>query len=335
MRQLMLNEGGGHITSSTIDDLALLTFNNENRKEVDTVFNAFDDLQLIRKKTTKHELRNDLMIDRMSLRPHDSLYKAFNSERIDEEEVKEPKFKKRTTHSRISEFLAPAALDSRPDDAKFNYRSTSLSLKSIKKKKAQELTTLYEFDQDDDPDPFFEIYDWQRMTFMESLLNKHMNSYTRVELKHNTNKIRQTDDKENIEEDKPKTFKIHSIDHEKMLRPIYFDQEEHKLYVSYFTTGGSLIDKRAEYSKRVIQPECDVASLTSTFYDFIQPLYKESDYKIIDENEKLKKDDLKSDSEIIKKYINFDSVSNISYPNKERTNLAVTSSVAAPLITSP
>ena len=329
----MISEGGGHLTSATIDDLALLNINNENRKEVDTFINAFDDLQLIRKKTSRENIRNDIIIDRLSLKHHDSIYKAFSSDRIDEEEVKDSKIKKRTTQSRISEFLAPSALENRPDESKFNYRSTSLSIKSMRKKKAQELTTLYEFDQDDDPDPFYELYDCQRMTFMESLLNKHMNSYIRVEVKHSSNKIRPSEPVKE-EEEKPKSFKIHSVDNEKTLRPLYFDQDEHKLYVSYFSSGGSMIDKRAEYSKRISQPECDVNSLTATFYDFIQPTYKESDYKIIEDNEKKSKDDMKSEGEIIKKYINFDTVSNLSTMNKEKTVNATTASIAMPIISS-
>lgn len=59
------------------------------------------------------------------------------------------------------------------------FRSTSFSLKSGVKKKAQEITRLYEFDAEEDPDPYYEIYDAQRMTFLESVLNKPMNNYVR------------------------------------------------------------------------------------------------------------------------------------------------------------
>ena len=51
------------------------------------------------------------------------------------------------------------------------------------KKKASELTKLYEYDPEDDKDPYYELYNCQKMTFLEQVLSEPMNILKRVEIK--------------------------------------------------------------------------------------------------------------------------------------------------------
>jgi len=90
------------------------------------------------------------------------------SDRYDFEELKDFKNRARlSTHFRTSEFLTPKFLDKKFDEnnkksevqTNSKLRSTSLSIRSTRmKRKTEDLTKLYEFEGDDDIDPFGEIY---------------------------------------------------------------------------------------------------------------------------------------------------------------------------------
>lgn len=78
----------------------------------------------------------------------------------------------------------------------------------------------------------------------------------------------------------------------KILKPIYFDEEERKIYQQYLVSGPMVIEKRAEYDKEKKAGEVDDASLVSSYYSFINPIYKDKDFKKIDEFDKKKKEDI-------------------------------------------
>ena len=232
--------------------------NNENRREVDSFINAFDDLQLIRKKTNRNDWINEV-IDRLGLMPQESIYRKMSLEKNDNEEVKEIKLIKRNTNTRIIDFLTASGFDNKAEDTRnLNRLPTS---KIVKKNIAHELTNLYEFDQDD-PDPFFELYDCQRMTFIESLLNKQVSSFIRVELKQNPNRIRPSLPFKIVEnkEQKIKTYKNNSIEIEKALRPVYYDQEEIRTYDAYLSNGTNIIDKRINNKSNLSNENSDIGN---------------------------------------------------------------------------
>lgn len=314
-----------NINIGTIDDLALLNQNSETHRQVDANLHAFDDLQLLNKKPARNDLRSETL-DRYSIKHHENMFKNNLTDKTENTDFVDRQRKKTVSQHKISEFLTPSYVEAKFDGVERRFegnsygRSTSLSFKSNKKKKTQQLNRLYEFDPEDDPDPYYEIYDCQRMTFLEAVLNKPMNSYVRVDLKQSDSffKPKPAESKKEEQEPKPKFHRKRITDSEKSLRPIYFDKEEDKTYLDYFLSGPNVIDKRAEYYKRKSQTDCDVHVLTTSFYSFVAPTYREKDFKKIDEREKISKEDLKHDKEIIKRYINFDSIN--SFHNTVKTS---------------
>ena len=324
LNKIGTNDGQLNLTSITIDDLALLNQNSETHREVDSKLHAFDDLQLLNRNNSKKDHRAD-QVDRFTGSRHDSMYKNTLIDRMDFEENKEEKKRRVTGIYKTNEFLAPNRHENRFEDlgrARDNsgqYRSTSFSLKSGKKKKTQELTRLYEFEPEDDQDPYYEVYDCKRMTFLESVLNKPIYNFTRVETKHTDyfGQFKKSESKQDDpEEELKRSYKRQYNEVEKTLRPVYFDDEEAKLYKSYFAAIPTVIDKHAEYDKRIKQADCDVNALTANFYSFITPLYRDKDYRKVDERERHRNEDIKHDAEVVKKYLNYASIHALNTPAK-------------------
>lgn len=202
-------------------------------------------------------------------------------------------------------------------DASSKYRSTSLSLKSykIKQRKTQDLTKLYEFDKEEDTDPFFEVFGWNKMTFLESILNKPINNYTRVDLKWNEHfLVRSNSTKENSKESKSARISKKNQETERVLRPIIFDKDENKIYSEYLTNGPMIIEKNAEYHKRVSTTTGDSTPLLHSYYSFITPTYREKDFLNIEDMQSNQVADLEHDKIIINKYIEFDSINHLYSP---------------------
>lgn len=310
-----------HLTGG-FDDLMLLTKNSETHREVDSRLHAYDDLQLINKNhQTKEIQRIDPDIRASRFGRQYSLYRQTTSDKIDFEEQKAPR-----KHNRISamvtnsDFLIPGRSDNKLDELSRRFdstqnRSVSCSLFSGIKKKTPELSKLYEYEQEDDPDPFYAIYRCDKMTFLESELNDPLSDYIRVDMKRPDSQFqfkfktsKKPKEKAEPEVKKP-VYKRRYNEVEKIVRPVYFDEnEDKKIYHSYIMSGPEVIDKRAEFTKRKKQKDCDINALTQMFYGFINPTYKDKDYKKVEEHAKRKEDDMKHDTEIIKKYLNYASM---------------------------
>jgi len=153
------------------------------------------------------------------------------------------------------------------------------------------------------------------MTFLESTLNKPINNYIRVDIKRSDPQLIDNNSNEKEEGFKDnagkKQSKRRQLEAEKTLRPIYFDQDENKTYTDYIAKGPMIIDKNAEYHRKLSQPDSDVNALTSTYYGHLNPIYKENDLLQIVDIEKQNLEDIEHDKEIINRYISFDSINHL------------------------
>jgi hypothetical protein len=305
MKQLLNHNPSSTINMRTTDDLALLNSNSETHRQVDANLHAFDDLHMINRQTIRNEIRVE-PLERITFeKRQNSIFKRQISDKVEFEDKREHKRFRGTTQYKTSDFLSPSIFEAKFDEfgkktelGGNQYRSTSFSgVSGSRKKKAQELTRLYEYEPEDDQDPYFEIYDCRKMTFLESYLNKPLNNYTKLDMRQfdNYSADKQVHfKKEEVKESKSRLSKRKNLEVEKALRPVYIDEEEKKLYTEYFDNGAGLINKRAEFEKLKKKPDADVNQLASAFYSFIQPTYREKDYKKIEEPQRYDKTMLKS-----------------------------------------
>ena len=159
------------------------------------------------------------------------------------------------------------------------------------------MNKLYDFDPSEDLDPYYEIYDCKKMTFMESYLNKPMHNYTKVEIKHPESHLIPRNvafKQEDSSEIKTRAEKKKKDEIDRAMKPNYFDSEEQVVYRSYFLNGPMVIDTRAEFERLSRKPDVNSDSIYTSFYEFVQPTYSEKDYKTIEELPKYEKSMMKS-----------------------------------------